>query len=53
LKDLEQKHEQLKLVTLAMWQMLKSHTGLTDNDLKKFIREVITVLLMSRPGKNV
>ena len=40
LKGLEQKHEQLKLVTLAMWQMLKSHTGLTDNDLKKFIREV-------------
>lgn len=23
-----------------MRQMLKSHTGLTDNDLKKFIREV-------------
>ncbi len=40
LKDLEQRHEQLKLVTLAMWQMLKAHTGLTDNDLKKFIKEV-------------
>ena len=40
MKDLEQKHEQLKLVTFAMWQMLKSHTGLTDGELDNRVANV-------------
>ena len=40
LKDLEQRHEQLKLVTMAMWTLLKDHTGLTEGDLRKYIEKV-------------
>lgn len=40
LQDLEQRHEQLKLVTMAMWTLLKEHSGLTENDLKKYIEKV-------------
>ena len=28
------------LVTNALWQLLKAHTGLTDADLKKYIEKV-------------
>ena len=40
LKDLEQRHEQLKLVTMAMWTLLKEHSGLMEGDLKKYIEKV-------------
>lgn len=37
---LEQRYERLRLLTLAMWQLLKEHTGLTDADLKQFVEKV-------------
>jgi hypothetical protein len=40
LKDLEQRYERMKLVTTALWQLLKAHTGLTDEDLKRHIEKV-------------
>ncbi len=40
LRQLEQRHEQLKLVTLAMWTLLKEHSGLIEGDLKKYIHQV-------------
>ena len=40
LRDLEQRYERMSLVTNALWQLLKAHTGLTDADLKKYIEKV-------------
>ena len=40
LQELQKRHEQLKLVTLAMWTMLKDHTGLSENDLKKYVEKI-------------
>jgi len=40
LKDLEQRHEQLKLVTLSLWALLKDHTGLLESDLKKYVENL-------------
>jgi hypothetical protein len=40
LRELEQRYERMKLVSLALWQLLKSHTGLTDADLKQYIEKV-------------
>jgi hypothetical protein len=40
LRDLEQRYERMALVTNALWQLLKAHTGLTDADLKKYIEKV-------------
>lgn len=40
LRDLEQRYERMRLVTAALWQLLKSHTGLTDVDLKQYIEKV-------------
>lgn len=40
LLELQKRHEQLKLVTLAMWTMLKDHTGLSENDLKKYVHKI-------------
>ena len=40
MRELERRHEQLKLVTLAMWTLLKEHSGLTEGDLKKYIEKV-------------
>jgi hypothetical protein len=40
LKDLETRHERMKLVMAALWQLLKSHTGMTDADLKRYIEQV-------------
>ena len=37
LHELEQRHEQLKLVTLAMWRLLKDHTGIMESDLRKYV----------------
>lgn len=30
----------MRLITMALWQLLKSHTGLTDADLKAYIEKV-------------
>ncbi len=40
LRELEQRYERMNLVTNALWQLLKAHTGLTDADLKKYIEKV-------------
>ena len=40
LKDLEKRHEQLKLVTLAMWSLLRDHSGLMESDLRKYVEKV-------------
>jgi hypothetical protein len=40
LHELEQRYERMSLVTNALWQLLKAHTGLTDTDLKKYIEKV-------------
>jgi len=40
LRDLEQRYERMHLVTTALWQLLKAHTGLSDADLKKYIEQV-------------
>ena len=37
LRELEQRHEQLKLVTLAMWHLLRDHSGLLESDLRKYV----------------
>lgn len=37
LRNLEKRHEQLKLVTLALWRLLKDHTGLMESDLRKYV----------------
>jgi hypothetical protein len=40
LQLLEQRYERMKLVNVALWQLLKAHTGLTDADLKQYIEKV-------------
>jgi len=40
LRELEQRHEQLKLATLAMWSLLRDHSGLVESDLKKYIEKI-------------
>ena len=40
LRELEQRYERMSLVTNALWQLLKEHTGLSDADLKKYIEKV-------------
>jgi hypothetical protein len=40
LRELEQRYERMSLVTNALWQLLKAHTGLTDADLKRYIEKV-------------
>ena len=35
--ELEMRHEQLKLVTLALWRMLKDRVGLTEVELKRYV----------------
>lgn len=40
LRDLEKRYERMRLVTTALWQLLKAHTGLTDADLKQYIEKV-------------
>ena len=40
LAQLEQKHEQLKLVTLALWSLLRDHTGLREADLRKYVEQI-------------
>lgn len=40
LRVLEQRYERMRLVSNALWQLLKEHTGLTDADLKRYIEKV-------------
>ena len=40
LKSLEQRHEQLKLVTLALWSLLRDHSGLLESDLRKYVERI-------------
>jgi hypothetical protein len=40
LRELEQRYERMKLVTAALWQLLKVHNGLTDEDLKRYVEKV-------------
>ena len=35
--ELEMRHEQLKLVTLALWRLLKDRVGLTEAELKRYV----------------
>ena len=49
-QELEQRHEQLKLVTLSMWSLLRDHSGLMESDLRKYV-EKIDLLDGHRDGK--
>jgi hypothetical protein len=40
LQELEQRHEQLKLVTLAFWSLLRDHAGLLESDLRKYVEKI-------------
>jgi hypothetical protein len=35
--ELEMRHEQLKLVTLSLWRLLKDRVGLTEAELKRYV----------------
>ena len=37
LTALEHRYERMQLIMLALWSLLKQHSGLTDEDLKGFI----------------
>src|SRR5687768_10971269 len=37
LLELEKRHEQLKLVTLALWRLLKERVGVNDTELRKYV----------------
>lgn len=50
LQELELRHEQLKLVTLAFWSLLRDHAGLLESDLRKYV-EQIDLLDGKRDGK--
>jgi hypothetical protein len=39
-RELELRYERMKLVTAALWQLLKARNGLTDEDLKRYIEQV-------------
>lgn len=38
--SLELRYERLRLVTVALWKLLKDHTGLTEADLRRCVAEV-------------
>lgn len=40
MRELELRYERMKLVTAALWQLLKARNGLTDEDLKRYIEKV-------------
>lgn len=50
INELEQRHEQLKLTTLALWSLLRDHSGLLESDLKKYV-EKLDLLDGHRDGK--
>ena len=37
---LQRDHEKLKLITIALWELLKKQSGLTDQQLKAYIEDV-------------
>jgi hypothetical protein len=39
-RDLERRYERLRLVTMAMWALLKEHSGLSESDLRRFVNQV-------------
>jgi hypothetical protein len=50
LRELEQRHEQLKLVTLALWSMLRDQSGFKESDLRRYVAQ-IDLLDGKRDGK--
>jgi len=40
LTALEHRYERMQLVLVALWALLKAHTGLSDSDLKAYMRNV-------------
>ena len=40
LTALEHRYERMHVITVALWALLKEHTGLTDADLKRFVADV-------------
>ena len=49
-RELEKRHEQLKLVTLALWSLLRDHSGLKESELREYVDE-IDLLDGRRDGK--
>lgn len=39
-EKLQRDHERLKLVTAALWQMLKDKTDATDDELRRYVEQV-------------
>ncbi len=39
-RDMERRYERLRLVTMAMWALLKERSGLTEADLQKYVNQV-------------
>lgn len=39
-RDLERRYERLRLVTVAMWALLKEHSGLTESDLRRYVSQI-------------
>ncbi len=37
---MEQRHEQLKLVTLALWSMLRDQSGFSESQLRRYVEQV-------------
>lgn len=48
--SLHLQHERLKLVTMAMWEMIRDHTGLMESDLKRYV-EMVDLKDGKRDGK--
>ena len=39
-RELERRYERLRLVTVAIWALLKEHSGLTESDLRKYVNKI-------------
>jgi hypothetical protein len=39
-RDMERRYERLRLVTMAMWALLKERSGLTEADLQQYVNQV-------------
>ena len=50
LSELEQRHEQLKLVTLALWALLRDQSGFKESELRRYV-EHIDLLDGTKDGK--
>lgn len=40
LRQVEKEHERLKLMVIAMWELLKERTSLSDDELTRFIEKI-------------